>query len=71
MFHAKFSQKYPVLLERTLFLLFVLFLVMAAILDIRLTQFYNSMTLVMIHVTLESGQAPSENCRPSGFIEDV
>ena len=39
MFHwystPKFSQKYPALLEKKLILLFLLFLVMAAILDIR------------------------------------
>ena len=39
MFHSysmpKFSQKYPTVLEKKLILLFLLFLVMAAILDIR------------------------------------
>ena len=39
MFHwysmQKFSQKYPVVLEKKLILLFLLFLVMADILDIR------------------------------------
>ena len=39
MFHSysmpKFSQKYPAVLEKKLILLFLLFLVMAAILDIR------------------------------------
>ena len=51
MFHwysmPKFSQKYPAVLEKKLILLFLLFLVMAAILD--LTQFYNSETLVAGH----------------------
>ena len=39
MFHSysmpKFSQKYPVVLEKKLILLFLQFLLMAAILDIR------------------------------------
>ena len=39
MFHLysmpKFNQKYPAVLEKKLILLFLLFLVMAAILDIR------------------------------------
>ena len=39
MFHwysmPKFSQKYPAILEKKLILLFLLFLVMAGILDIR------------------------------------
>ena len=54
MFHwysmQKFSQKYPTVLDRKLFLLF---LVTAAILLFDLTQFYNS-------ETLESGDAPCE-----------
>ena len=58
MFHwysmPNFSQKYPVVLEKLIFLFF-LFLVTAAIYYIifDLTQFYNS-------ETLESGYAPCE-----------
>ena len=48
----KFSQKYPVVLEK-LILLFLLFLVTAAILDIRPDPILHS-------ETLESGHAPCE-----------
>ena len=57
MFHwysmQKFSQKYPVVLEKRFILLFLVFLVTAAILDIQPDPIYNS-------ETLESGQAPCE-----------
>ena len=62
----KFRQKYPAVLEKKLILLLLLFLVMAAILDIRPTQFYTSKTLVADHAPFKF-----ENCRCNSFIEKM
>ena len=72
MFHEncmpKSSQKYPVVLEKTFILLFVLFLATAAILDIRPDPNFTVLrhwSQFMLHVKFE-------NCRSSRFIvEDV